>query len=115
MLAQKFRFHGHGSLRYLYRNGDAVRSHLITLKYIKNPRRKNSRFTVVVSKKVIKSAVRRNRIRRQIYEIVRLEEPTLKSGYDMALMVFSGEVYSMDHESLKKLIKQLFSQADLYK
>lgn len=115
MLAQKFRFHGHGSLRYLYKNGDAIRSHLITLKYIKNPRRKNSRFTVVIGKKVIKSAVRRNRIRRRVYEIIRLEEPTLKSGYDMALMVFSGEVYSLEHESLVKLIKQLFSQANLYK
>ena len=73
MLAQKFRFHGHGSLRYLYKNGDAVRSHLITLKYIANPRRKTSRFTVVVGKKVIKSAVKRNRIRRRVYEVVRLE------------------------------------------
>ena len=115
MLAQKFRFHGHGSLRYLYKNGDAVRSHLITLKYIGNPRRKTSRFTVVVGKKVIKSAVKRNRIRRRVYEVVRLEEPTLKSGYDMALMVFSAEVYSLDHPSLVKLVKQLFSQAGLYK
>lgn len=115
MLAQKFRFHGHGSLRYLYKNGEAIRSHLITLKYIHNPKRKTSRFTVVVGKKVIKSAVRRNSIRRRVYEIVRLEEPTLKSGHDMALMVFSGEVYSLDHNALTKLIKQLFSQANLYK
>lgn len=115
MLAQKFRFHGHGSLRFLYKNGDAIRSHLITLKYIHNPRRKTSRFTVVVGKKITKSAVRRNRIRRRIYEIIRLEEPTLKSGHDMALMVFSGEVYSIDHQALTQLVKQLFSQADLYK
>ena len=101
MLAQKFRFHGHGSLKFLYKNCDAIRSHLITLKYIENTRRKTSRFTVVIGKKVIKSAVRRNSVRRRVYEIIRLEEPTLKSGHDMALMVFSGEVYSMDHDSLK--------------
>lgn len=115
MLMQRNRFHGHGSLRFLYKNGRAIRSSLITIKYIENPRRKHNRFTVVVGKKVIKSAVRRNRVRRRIYEIVRLELPTLKSGYDVALMVFSGEVYSMDYPSLEKIVKQLFSQAGLYK
>lgn len=115
MLAQKNRFHGHGSLRFLYKNGQAVRSSLITLKYIANPKRKHSRFTVVISKKVVKSAVRRNRIRRRIYEVVRLELPTLKDRHDVALMVFSAEVYSMDHKSLTDLIKQLFSQAQLFK
>ena len=115
MLAQKYRFHGHGSLRFLYKNGRAIRSSLITMKYISNPKRKTPRFTVVIGKKVIKSAVRRNRLRRRIYEIVRLELPTLKNGHDVALMVFSGEVYSMDHQTLTETIKQLFSQANLYK
>ncbi|OYX41669.1 ribonuclease P protein component [Candidatus Saccharibacteria bacterium 32-49-12] len=115
MLAQKYRFHGHGSLRFLYKNGQAIRSSLITMKYISNPRRRHSRFTVVIGKKVIKSAVRRNRLRRRIYEIIRLEIPTLKDSYDVALMVFSGEVYSMDHQSLTDQVKQLFSQAQLFK
>ncbi len=115
MLTQANRFHGHGSLRFLYKNGTAVRSSLITIKYIDNPRRKQGRFTVVISKKVIKSAVRRNRVRRRIYEIIRLELPTLKDHRDVAVMVFSADVYSLDHPSLVKLIKQLFSQAELYK
>ena len=115
MLTQKHRFHGHGSLRFLYKNGTAVRSSLVTVKYIENTRRKNSRFTIVISKKIIKSAVRRNRLRRRIYENIRLELPTLKDNRDVAVMVFSGDVYGLDHESLTKLIKTLFSQAGLYK
>lgn len=115
MLAQKFRFHGHGSLRYLYKNGTAVRSHLITVKYIHNPRRKQGRFTVVISKKIIKSAVKRNRIRRRLYEIVRVELPKLKSSHDVAIMVFSAETYALDHEALTELVQHLFSQAGLYK
>ena len=74
----------------------------------------STRVGFVVSKKV-GNAVTRNRIRRRVYEVVRLEQSTLKSGYDMALMVFSAEVYSLDHPSLVKLVKQLFSQAGLYK
>ena len=115
MLTQSHRFHGHGSLRYLYRNGNAMRSSLITIKYIENTRRKMSRFTVVISKKTIKSAVRRNRLRRRIYEIVRQDLILLKDSHDVAIMVFSGDVYGLDSSSLTSLIKSLFSQADLYK
>lgn len=115
MLSQKYRFHGHGSLRFLYKNGQAIRSSFITLKYIENPRRKQGRFTVVVGKKVVKSAVRRNRIRRRLYEIIRQELPHMKGGYDVAVMVFSSEVQSVDHETLLAFLKQSFSQAGLYK
>lgn len=115
MLSVYHRFHGHGSLRYVYKNGQAVRSRLVTIKYIANPRRKMSRFTVVVSKKVHKGAVGRNRIRRRIYEIVRHEMPHLRASYDVALMVFSNEVLTQSHEELNDTIKQLFLQAGLYK
>lgn len=115
MLSAQHRFHGHGSLRYVYKNGQAVRSHLITIKYTSNPYRRHSRFAVVVSKKVHKSAVGRNRIRRRIYEIIRHELPSITRPHDIVVMVFSGEVLSMEHEELSETLKQLFSQADLYK
>lgn len=54
MLAYKNRFHGHGSLRYVYSNGTSVRTQKITVKFAQNPRRQDSRFAVVVSKKVLK-------------------------------------------------------------
>lgn len=115
MLAQPFRFHGHGSLRYVYKNGEAIRTRLVTIKYTKNPRRKHSRFAVVVSKKVLKSAVGRNRIRRRFYEIIRAELPEFLSAHDVAVMVFSSEVISLPNEELITLLKQLFTQANLYK
>lgn len=115
MLTYRNRFHGHGSIRYLYKNGQMIRSSLISVKYIQNPKRKHSRFTVVISKKVVKSAVGRNRIRRRIYEFIRLELPKLKGNHDVAIMVFSAEVLTIDHQSLTDLLKQSFSQAGLYK
>ena len=115
MLAFAYRFHGHGSLRFVYKNGQAIRSHLITIKHTTNPHRKVSRFAVVVSKKVHKSAVGRNRIRRRIYEIVRLEMPKMKGVHDVAIMVFSSEVITMPADELYDAVRQLFEQADLYK
>lgn len=115
MLTQKHRFHGHGSLRYVYKNAQAVRSRVITIKSIGNPRRKHSRFAVVISKKVLKSAVGRNRVRRRIYEILRREFEHLKPSHDIVVLVFSAEARTMPHDELQALLRQLLLQADLYK
>ncbi len=115
MLTFAYRFHGHGSLRFVYKNGQAVRSHLVTVKYTANPHRKTSRFAVVVSKKVHKGAVGRNRIRRRIYEIIRTEIPKMAGVNDVVVMVFSNEVMTLPYEALKQTIVQLFEQAGLYK
>jgi ribonuclease P protein component len=115
MLSQSHRFHGHGSLRYVYKNGQAIRSHLITIKYVKNSHRKHSRFAVVVSKKVLKSAVGRNRIRRRLYEVIREQLPQISAAHDVAVMVFSSELISLPHDELTTLVSQLFEQAGLYK
>ena len=115
MLQQYNRFHGHGSLKFVYKNGQATRSSIATVKYVKNPYRSHSRFAVVVSKKVLKSAVRRNRIRRRVYEIIRLELPYIKNDQDVAIIIFSSEVLLMPHKDLKQVIKNILSQAKLYK
>ncbi len=115
MLSVVHRFHGHGSLRYVYKNGQAIRTHRITVKYVKNSRRKHSRFAVVVSKKVHKSAVGRNRIRRRLYEIVRQELPRITSPHDVVLLVFSSEVMTMPHDELVEAVQSLFGEARLYK
>lgn len=115
MLSFSNRFHGHGSLRYVYKNGNAIRTHNITLKYTINKKRDSSRFAVVISKKVLKSAVGRNRIRRRVYEIIRHELPNFKSAHDVVVLIFSSEVISMPHDELTDQLRDLFSQAGLYR
>ena len=115
MLAFKYRFHGHGSLRYVYTHGQAVRSRLVTLKYSRHPKRKTPRVAVVVSKKVYKGAVGRNRIRRRIYEIVRHELPHIHDNQDIVHIVFSAEILALPHDELQSTIKQLLASASVYK
>lgn len=114
MLAYKNRFHGHGSLRYVYSKGEAVRTQKITMKFTRNPHRKDSRFAVVVSKKVLKSAVGRNRIRRRVYEIIRHELPRIDGIFDCAIMIFSKDIKDIPHEELKQTIVDIFKEADFY-
>ncbi len=114
MLSFNHRFHGHNSLRYVYKHGDAHRSRLVTLKYSRNPRRGHSRVAVVISKKVLKSAVGRNRVRRRIYEIIRHRLAGVASPTDIVLLVFSSEVATMPHTELESTIDQLLAEVDTY-
>ncbi len=115
MLAFKYRFHGHGSLRYVYSHGDAVRSRLMTVKYSRHPKRKQPRVAVVVSKKVYKGAVGRNRIRRRLYEIIRKELALVNHNQDVVVIVFSSDVLTVPHAELEASVKQLFEAAGIYK
>lgn len=114
MLAYKNRFHGYGSLKYVYTHGRSARSRLIAMKFTENPKRKTPRVAVVVSKKVLKGAVGRNRIRRRIYEAVRRELPRVKPSHDIVLNVFSAEVLTVDSDDLVQMIRQMFTDANLY-
>ena len=115
MLSKNNRFHGHRSLGFVYRRGKGVRNSIIGLKYAPNPRRTNHRFAIVISKKTVKSAVKRNTIRRRLYEIIRLEIPQMKGSFDVVLSVFNAEVYSLDNQSLSRQLNQLIFDAEMYK
>lgn len=114
MIPFRFRFHGHGSLRYVYKQGRAVRSHLATLKFSPNPRRKDSRLAVVISKKVHKSAVGRNRVRRRVYEILQNPVMTLQKPHDIVVIISSGDVLHMPQDQLSHEILILLQEAGLY-
>ena len=115
MISTLFRFHGHNSLRYVYGNGKAVRSQLFTIKYVPNTHRKHPRFSVVVSKKVIKSAVGRNRIRRRIYEYVRTHLDQLVNVHDVVIICTSAELRTLPYAQIQEQLDQLFEKAHLYK
>ncbi len=113
MIARANRFHGHGSLRFLYTRGKTVRNDQLSLRYIENNRRETWRLAIVVSKKVHKSAIVRNRIRRRLYEIIRLNQDKIIAPYDIALIIFSPVVAEIEPEKLEKLILDLLKKAQI--
>lgn len=113
MISRAHRFHGHNSLSYVYRNGETVRGPLTAIKYIENRRRETYRLSIVVSKKVNKSAVRRNRIRRRLYEAFRKEQDAIKKPYDMVVTVFSDTLIVIPSEELERLVRAQLKQAGI--
>jgi ribonuclease P protein component len=113
MISNKHRFHGHNSLRYVYAHGKTVRSTVLGIRVAENSHRSLYRCAVVVSKKISKSAVRRNRIRRRIYEIIRKNEPIMSLSADIVVTVYSDTVATMPADELETTIIKLLKQAKI--
>lgn len=104
MLDRTHRFHGLGSLRFAYSRGQTVRGPLLSLKYARNTRRTDWRAAVVVSRKVHKSAVVRNRIRRRIFEIIRTELQDFAEPYDLVFITYSDQLAALTSSQLRSQI-----------
>ncbi len=113
MLDRRHRFHGLGSLNHVYKHGSTRRTPWFAIKYQRNPKRSTYRCAVVVSRKVSKSAVVRNRIRRRLYELLRLELAGLVPAYDIVVTVFSDQVESADSKKLQRMVHEAVAAAGL--
>lgn len=111
MIGRTHRFHGYGSLRGVYQRGTTARSPLINLRYAARDPKKPYRVAVVVSRKVNKSAVTRNRIRRRVYEVVRTNSQTIQPGVDLVFTVFNDGVAELEAPKLHKTITELLEKA----
>lgn len=111
MISSSHRFHGYNSLRFVYRNGRTVRGPLFAVKSALNPKRKTYRLAVVVSRKVHKSAVARNRVRRRLYEAVRSMENNIVEPHDVVITVFQDTLIDEPPETLLRQLKKQLKAA----
>lgn len=110
MLSRKYRFHSRGGVNFVYRHGKTVHTTNLALVYMSNQRGMR-RFAVVVSKKVLKSAVGRNRIRRRIYEAIRLENPDRFPPMDGIFTVHSASFLKMPFDEVRNTIHELLERS----
>jgi ribonuclease P protein component len=115
MISRTNRFHGYNSLRHVYRQGKIARGALFAVKAMPNPRRQSYRVAVVVSRKVNKSAVARNRIRRRLYEFSRELSPAITEPHDIVITVFHDTVADTPAAQLKAQLKKQFKDAGIIK
>jgi len=111
MIPGKHRFHGHNSLRHTYQRGSSSRGPMISLKFARQGGQRPYRAAVVVSRKVSKSALRRNRIRRRVYELVRQLGVAIPPGMDLVFTVFDEKVADLEAAKLQATITGLIQKA----
>jgi ribonuclease P protein component len=111
MIEHRYRFHGHGSIRHVYRQGRTVRGRYVNVRYQNNPNRVHNRVAVVVSKKVFKAATKRNLIRRQIYEALRRNWPAIQPANDLVFTVFDAKIITLNPRELERELGQVLAGA----
>lgn len=105
MLTRKNRFNKSYQVRYVLKNGHSHKEGPLLFKYVAQNDTHNAKIAVVVSKKVHKSAVVRNRIRRRVFEMVRVHKDNLV-GFDLVIMVYAASVASMSAAKLQEMISK---------
>lgn len=111
MIGRTHRFHGYNSLRNVYQRGRTVRAPLVSLRYMARSPQRPYRVAVVVSRKIHKSAVTRNRIRRRVYEAVRGNENQITPGTDLVFTIFSEQLAVLPAAELREIITRLLQKA----
>lgn len=84
---------------------------MLNLKHVRRGSNRPYRLAVVVSRKVSKSAVKRNRLRRRLYEAVRTSRVAVPPGTDLVLTVFDERLDEQAPAKLQATIDALLAQA----
>jgi len=94
------------------KQGEAVYSKEMAIKFLPNFLN-FSRFGIVVSTKVHKSAVKRNLIKRRLRAIIKKNIKKIKTGYDVMILTKLA-VLNLSYQEIKQILESLFEKAKLY-
>ncbi|MHC2182952.1 ribonuclease P protein component [Paenibacillus sp. PvR148] len=95
----------------VYRHGKSAANHQFVLYYKVQPKQEPFRLGVSVSKK-LGNAVVRNRIRRLLKEIVRLNAARIPGGYDL-IIIARKPAAEMDYHDMEKSVLHVLKRASL--
>lgn len=95
----------------IFRRGKTFKGEFLVLKACRNFSR-SSRFAFIVSQKVSKKATVRNKIRRQLKELTRLQAREIKKGVDCVFIVLPG-LKGKNSEQINSVLGALLKKAGL--
>lgn len=95
-------------LNYLLKKGLKINNSYFLVKYALNKGEQN-RYSVIVSKKILKLATDRNHLRRQLYQAISTLNTTCQTCFDTLLTVKSSLI-KLKFSEMTKELQQLFDQ-----
>jgi len=112
MLSKENRLTKKKDFEYVFKKGKSFKEDFLIFKIIEN-HLGNPRFGFVVSKKISKKAILRNKIKRRISESVRCRIRKLKKRLDGVLLALP-EIEKKDFWEIDETIEKLFKKAKIY-
>jgi ribonuclease P protein component len=105
MLPRKNRITKDKEYELVFKTGRSSYSDVLGVKVIRNET-DYSRYGIIVSNKISKKATVRNRLKRQLREVLRGEFNKIKPGYDIVLIAQAGIVGKQSSEIKETIIRQ---------
>ncbi len=104
MLPFKNRLKKEKDFQQVFNKGRFINSDLISVRFLDN-NTDDTRVGFIVSKKVSKKAVLRNRVKRKLREVMRANMEKIKGGFDIIITAKSIELEKID-KTLEELLKR---------
>jgi len=111
MLPREYKLKKDNDFKKVFEKGKFYRDGFIKIRFLKNDL-EITRFGIVISSKISKKAVFRNRIRRCLEEIIRLRLDQIKSGFDIVVL-FEPEVVDKKYKQIEEAFANLVEKAKL--
>ncbi len=112
MIKKENRLNKVKDIKNVLKNGKSFYSDLVGIKILKNSLDIN-RFCIIISAKVSKKSVDRNKTKRQIKFIILESEPFLKKGFD-CLIIIKKDLSLMKFSEIKNLLEYLFKKIKFF-
>jgi ribonuclease P protein component len=113
MLPRKYKLKRDNDFKRVFKQGKYQQKDFIRLRFLKN-NLKISRFAFVIGLKISKKATQRNRIRRQLEEIIRLSFDQIKPSFDVVILA-EKEIINKKYQEIETTLMGLLKEAKLVK
>lgn len=113
MLPKENRLKKEKEFEAVFKGGRTIKGGNIFLRYLANGTGK-TKVGFVVSKKVSKLAVKRNKVKRRMREIVRIRKEEIKEGLSIIFIALPSAV-NADYGEMEKDIEILLNKGELIK
>jgi len=113
VLAKKYRIKKRRDFENVFQNGYSEKGKWMIIKAQKN-KLNLSRFGFIVSNKIAKKAVIRNKIRRRLSEAIRLKLKEVKKGFDVIILALPG-IEKINYKALEEDLMFLLTKIGILK
>lgn len=111
MLSRKYKLKKDNDFKKVFKNGIYQQKDFIKIKFLKNNLEIN-RFSFIVGLKISKKAVQRNKIKRRLEEIIRLNFKQIITGFDIIVFV-DKEILEKEYIKIEENLIYLLKKSKL--
>ena len=111
MLPRKYKLKKDNDFKKVFNKGKYYQKDFIKIKFLENDLEIN-RFGLVIGLKISKKAVQRNKIKRQLEEVIQLELEQMKKGIDIIILV-QPEIIEKEYQEIKETLIELFKKSKI--